>query len=282
MQGPKNKFSHMVGRQPSQSHVGGGAGSATEADFVVRFGTAVNSSLSDRSGAVQYSIAGIAGLDFTPGEDPSIPLDDDAAAEATDNAELYSAPGIIGRPLPPRNIDGTEFHMDVICVQTVDGLVPIAYRDLRLAMAGDAAPGEGVLAFVGYGGGFHSMTPVEAGADPAGGGTIHVIYCPYDFDSSGVAQKAHSIILDPTPGNESIIMSHANGLAITMSDQDKKALLLKNAAGDATIRVDDDGVTITAVQIVLSGGVIVGEPALAVPLLAGPASPPSTKFYVSP
>lgn len=278
---PKDRFSHMMGRQPTQHQVGGGAGSATEADFVVRFGTAVNSSLSQRTGAVQYSIAGIAGLDFTPGEDPSIPLDDDAEAEATENAEQYSAPGIIGRPLPPRNVAGTELHMDVICVQTVDGLVPIAYRDLRLKMAGDA-PGEGVLAFVGYGGGFHSMTPVESGQDPAGGGTIHVIYCPYEFDADGVAQKAHSIILDPTPGNESIIMSHANGLAITMSDDGDKALLLKNAAGDATLRLDDNGITLTATQIVLSGGVIVGEPALAVPLLAGPASPPSSKFFVSP
>ena len=227
-------------------------------------------------------MAGIAGLDFTPGEDPTVPLDDDAAAEVTDDAETYTAPGIVGRPLPPRNVNGVEMHMDVVCMQTADGLVPVGYRDLRLKMAGGAAPGEGVLAFVGYGGGFHSMTPVGAGADPAGGGTIHVLYCPYDFDGNGNAQKAHSVILDPTPGNESIIIAHANGLAITMSDDGNKALLLKNAAGDATIRVDDIGVTITAKQIVLSGGVIVGEPALAVPLAAGPASPGSTKFYVSP
>jgi len=267
---------------PSGVNVGGGSSSSTESDFVMRFATAVSSSLSERTGAVQYSIAGIAGLDFTIGEEPSIVLDDDIEAEVTDNAEQYSAPGIIGRPLPPRTVDGDELHMDVVCVQTVEGIVPIAYRDLRLAMAGDAAPGEGVLAFVGYGGGFHSMTPVESGADPAGGGTIHVIYCPYAFDGDGVAQKAHSIILDPTPGNESIMIAHANGLAITMSNEDKKALLLKNASGDATLRLDDDGVTITAVQIVLSGGVIVGEPVFAVPLLAGPASPPSTKFYVSP
>lgn len=277
-----NKFGYTGPVQPSQEKVGGGASSSTEADSVLRFGTAVSSSLSDRNAAVQYSVTGIAGFDFTIGEEPTIPLDDDTAAEATEDAEPYTSPGIVGRPLPPRTVDGQDLHMDVVCVQTVDGLVPVGYRDLRLAMAGDSAPGEGVLAFVGYGGGFHSMTPVESGADPAGGGTIHVIYCPYDFDADGVAQKAHSMILDPTPGNESIMITHANGLAITMSDQDKKALLLKNAAGDATLRLDDDGVTITAQTIVLSGGVITGDPATAVPLLAGPASPPSTKFYVSP
>jgi hypothetical protein len=68
-------------------------------------------------------------------------------------------------------------------------------------------------------------------------------------------------------------------MAITMFD---KALVMKNAAGDATITLNAEGVTITAKQIVLSGGVIVGEPASAVPLLAGAASPPSTKFWVSP
>ncbi len=278
----KGPFGNMVPPQTSAQQRGGGAESSVPADAVLRIATAVNSSLSERTGAVQYSVAGIAGLDFEIGGDPTIPLDDDAETETTDDAEQFSAPGIIGRPLPPRTIDGVDQHMDVVCVLTADGLVPISYRDLRLQMGGDAAPGEGVLAFVGYGGGFHSMTPVETGEDPAGGGTIHVLYCPYDFDSDGVAQKAHTIILDPTSGNESIMIAHANGLAITFSDQDKKALLLKNAAGDATLRLDDDGVTITAAQIVLSGGVITGDPATAVPLLAGIASPPSTKFLVSP
>ncbi len=277
---------NSVPGQRSADQRGGGATSQTESDFVVRFSTAESSSLHTQTGGVQYSIVGILGFEGEAGSPANIAFDNGIAAEGTNDAEVYGSPGIIGRPLPPRVVNGDELHMDVICVQTVEGLVPIATRDLRLQMAGDSAPGEGVLAFVGYGGGFHSMTPVQdpspGGTDPAGGGTLHVIYCPFAFDSNGVAQKAHSIILDPTEGNESIIIAHANGLAITMSDDDKKALLLKNAAGDATIRVDDDGVTITATNIVLSGGVVVGEPLLAVPLLAGPASPPSSKFFVSP
>lgn len=278
----RGKFSNMVPSQPAAGSVGGGASSSTASDFVMRFATAQSSSIHRQTGSVQYSVTGIIGFNGEAGSEADLAYDDGVAAEGTNDAEIYTAPGIVGRPLPPRVIDGEEMHMDVVCVQTVEGLVPVAYRDLRLAMAGDAAPGEGVLAFVGYGGGFHSMTPVESGADPAGGGTIHVIYCPYDFDSDGVAQKAHSIILDPTAGNESIMITHANGLAVTMSDEDKRALLLKNADGDATLRLDDDGITLTATTIVLSGGVIIGEPALAVPLLPGPASPGSTKLFVSP
>lgn len=275
-------FSHHSQKLPPTSDKAGGASSSTETDFVIRFAQVVNSSLHSQTGMVQYSITGIAGIKDGIGIDPTIPLADDTLAESIDDAEMYAAPGIVGRPLPPRTINGVETHMDVACIQTYDGLVPIGYRDTRLAMAGTAAPGEGVLAFVGYGGGFFSQTPVSSGQDPAGGGTILVLYCPFDFDSDGIGQKAHSIILDPTPGNESILISHANGLAITMSDQDDKALLLKNASGDASLRLDDNGITLTATQIVLSGGVIVGEPALAVPLLPGAASPPSTKFYVSP
>lgn len=276
-----SKFTNSAAPQRGAAQ-GGGAESSTESDFVVRFATAEQSSLNSETGAVQYSVTGIIGLNGSAGDEASLAFNDLTAAEGTNDAEFYSAPGIIGRPLPPRVIKGEELHMDVVCIQTVDGLTPISYRDLRLAMAGDSAPGEGVLAFVGYGGGFHSMTPVKVGSDPAGGGTLHVVYCPYDFNAEGVAQKAHSIIMDPTSGNESIMIAHANGLAITMSNEDKKALLLKNASGDATFRLDDDGITMTAKQIVMSGGVIVGEPLLAVPLLAGAASPPSSKLFVSP
>jgi hypothetical protein len=270
-----NKFGHHG------SHAPPGADSSTVADFVVRFSTAESSSLHD-NGTVQYSIVGIMGFDGVAGEAAEVAFDNGIAAEGTNDAEVYTSPGMVGRPLPPRSIDGRIEHMDVICVQTVEGLVPIAYRDVRLQMAGDAAPGEGVLAFVGYGGGFFSQTPVEIGVDPAGGGTIQVMYCPYDFDENGVAQKAHTMIMDPTEGNQSIMLVHGNGLALTMSDEGDRAILMKNVAGDATFRLDDEGCTITAANIVLSGGVIIGEPLLATPMLAGIATLPSTKLSYSP
>lgn len=263
---------------PSAASVGGGAAASTEADFVVQFSDAVNSAISSRTGMVQLSVTGIAGFDYATGK---VPLSDDQAAEATEDAPQFSAPGIVGRPLPPQNVRGVDLRMNVMCLRTSDGLVPFAYRDLRWTMGG-SGPGAGMLAFVGYGGGFFSQSAVAAGNNPAGGGTLQVIYCPFARNADGVPQKAHAIILDPTAGNESVQMMHANGLAITMSDQGKKALLMKNAAGDATFRLDDDGVTITAQRIVLSGGVIVGEPASAVPLLPGAASPGSSKLWVSP
>jgi len=258
----------------------GGASTSSPSDFVVEFARVMKSSLADGNNAVQWSIEGVQGFDLT---DPTNPKakGGDGDGSGIENAEQFSALGVIGRPLPPSDVQGINEHAEVCCIKTVDGLVPISTRDTRLRMQGNG-PGEGTLAFVGYGGGFHSTTPVAKGSDPAGGGTIHVLYCPYDFDNNGIAQKAHTITMDPTPGNESIIIAHAEGMAITMGDDGKKELLLKNAAGDATFRLDDDGITMTATQIVMSGGVIIGDPLTAVPLLPGPASPGSTKLFVSP
>ncbi|TDI91267.1 MAG: hypothetical protein E2O75_04995 [Chloroflexi bacterium] len=244
------------------------------ADFIIEFSHVVTSSLHPTTNALQYSVPGIGEMSQDDGG--SINNDPDIG-EGTNDAEVFGQAAVLVRPLPPEIIDGQVFHLEVACIRETDGLVPIATRDLRLKMPG-AAPNEGTVAFVGYGGGFLSHSAVDSGA----GGTISVMYCPYDFDADGNAQKAHSITLDPTSGNESIIIAHANGLAVTMDDQDKHAIVLKNTDGSASLRVDDDGVTLTGAQIVLNGTVIVGSNLTAVPLLAGPASPPSSKLFVSP
>ncbi len=265
---------HFGGQRHGAPSAGdrGGATTPVDSDLTIRFGRVLSSSLSTRTGAVELNVVGIAGVNPDGTISP-----DSALAEGVPNAEEFGGLGLVGRPLPPSQERLGIQHLEVACVVTSDGLVPVAYRDLRLKMTGNA-PTEGQLAFVGYGGGFVSHTPVNKGK----GGTITITYCPYDFDAQGNPQKAHTLILDPTEGNQAVMLVHGDGMAITMSGEGNKALLLKNAAGDATFRLDDDGITMTAKQIVLSGGVIVGEPASAVPLLAGVASPPSSKFWVSP
>jgi hypothetical protein len=256
-------------------------GSQVVADWVIQFGKVLGSSIAESAGGtskpVQYHVVGISGWDLT-GDEPAID-EEDTSAEVSPEADVYSALGVTGRPLQPDITGDASEHAEVVCIRSADGLTPIAVRDVRLRMGGNA-PNEGTVALVGYGGGYHSISPVDN--TDLSKGAIQVIYCPYDFNAAGVAQKAHAITLDPTPGNESISLVHGEGMAITMSGAGKKALMLNNAAGDATFRLDDDGITMTAVTIVCSGGVIVGEPITAVPLLAGAASPASTKFYVSP
>ncbi len=239
-----------------------GGGSQAPIDYVMQLGTVEGSSMrqapdTGKNVGVLFNVAGIDGI-----EDGSI-------GEAND-ADVYGALGIVSRPLPPKDGKAAE----VVCMRTADGLVPIAAKDSRLKMPGEA-PHAGTVALVGYGGGFHSMDPVNDGQD----GTIHVIYCPFDFDDDGNAQKAHSIILDPSSGNESITIAHAGGMAVMLFD-DK--LILKSKTGLSSLTIDDTGIQLSAPKIVLAGGVVVGNTAAAVPLLAGPASPPSTLFFVSP
>jgi hypothetical protein len=143
-------------------------------------------------------------------------------------------------------------------------------------MGGDG-PGEGTIAFVGYGGGFHSMSPADGDPD---NGTIHVVYCPYDFNASGVAQKAHSIVLDPSSGNESISIVHAEGQSIIMTDDG--TVQMRSPDGQSYLQVKDGEVAIGAGKITLNGTVFVGNPLTGVPLLQGLLSPPCPRLFVSP
>lgn len=251
----------------------GGSNLSSDYTFYI---THSESSSVDDSG-VFFSVVGVGKVDFS-GDIPSI-LSDVNLGEVDNEARVYGSLGIQSRPLPPQVISGKDYFNEIICIREADELIPIASRDARIKMNGNA-PNEGTISLVGYGGGFLSMSPVDN--DDLTKGTISVLYIPYDFNSAGVAQKAHSITIDPTSGNESISIIHAEGMGITMLNDSKKSLVMKNASGDATFRLDDDGITMTAQTIVLSGGVIVGEPLLATPLLAGAASQASTKFFLSP
>jgi hypothetical protein len=232
-------------------------------DNVVQFASVIASSLKKNSANetvdVLYHVEGIEGIE------------EDGLGERNE-AGIWAALGIVSRPLGP---DDDGKNAEVVCLRTADGLIPIATKDTRLRMQG-SGPHEGTVALVGYGGGFHSLDPV--GGDPQKG-TIHVIYCPYNFNSAGVAQKAHVITLDPTSGNESITIVHAEGMAITMSKD--KEILLKNATGSSTLTMGPNGITVTG-QINLVGGVVIGNPLTALPLLAGVASPPCSTLFVSP
>lgn len=255
-------------------------GSQMLADLVIQFAKVVSSSLATpatggAARAVQYAIAGIGDAEGLEGGEGII-LTDDNAGERTEDGDVFGQIGIIARPLPPTTSGALSEHAEVVCVRTADGLVPVATRDVRLRMFGNA-PNEGAVALVGYGGSYHAIAPVDN--DDLTKGAIHTIYCPYDFNSSGVAQKAHTITIDPTSGNESISIVHAEGTAITMSAN--KEILLKNSTGSSYIMLDDGGITMTG-QINLSGSVVIGNPAAAVPLLAGAASPPCSTLFVSP
>jgi hypothetical protein len=264
-----------------------GQGSRVMADMVVQIAKVLGSSIAESASGdkkpVQYHVIGVPGMDFT-GPEPVID-EDEANSEVSEEADAFVALGVVSRPLPPSTDGGSDEHTEVVCLRQADGLLPIAVRDVRLRMGGNA-PNEGTIALVGYAGGYHSISPVDN--DDLDKGAIQIVYCPYDF-SGGVAQKAHVITLDPTSGNESISLVHADGQAIFLQNDGSVQLQTDGVpAGtgstlqQSSIKLEPGKITLQADQIVNNGSVYVGDPLLGVPLLAGVLSAPCPRFFVAP
>lgn len=215
-------------------------------DDVFAFLKVVSSAVSDATRAVLLGSEGLGGEDI--------------------GQEMFSALGMIGRPKPPEG----EAHTESIAARRGDGYAHIAYRDRRLQEK-FPNPKEGEMAWVHYGGGFHSMSPGPNGE------TIHVLYVPYDFDGQGGPQKAHSIQIDPVSGLVS--MTHGSGHTVALRDGE----IMIRADGSTFLSVKPGEVLVNSAKIMLKGNVYLGAAAdTGVPLLAGLASPPSPSVFVSP
>lgn len=246
---------------------------------VLEFCKVIASSVGGTHAAALYNLTGIGG--FALDADGEITGDDesDEGGEQAHEQECFQALGVIGRPLPPE----ADLFAEAICARTEDGLVPFAFRDLRLHRSINPSgtpttPAEGQLMFVGYGGAFlsHAMTAANTGSKR---GNVSTLYCPHDFDASGVPQKAHAITLDGSSGNRSISIVHSSGAVFTLTDN--AITWMVDAATFATMRPGE--LTLNAAKILLKGNCYLGAQAeVGLPLLAGPASPPSPSVFVSP
>lgn len=242
-------------------------------NHVVEFCQVIASSVGGKNGAVLYNVAGIGGFE-----------EGDADSEQAHEQVGYQALGVVSRPLPR---DGDLF-LEALAVRTDDGLLPFAFRDLRLHRAlnpsGTATtPHEGQTMFAGYGGAFlsHSMMAAASGSKP---GNITTLYVPYDFDAGGVPQKAHAIIINPTEGNSSISLVHADGVFLTLSEETGTGPgLVASVGGSTFLRMTDGELTLQAERVLLKGNVYLGRAAEAgVQLFGGPVSPPCPSLFVSP
>lgn len=239
---------------------------------VIDFCRVVASSLGSDNRATLYNVAGIAGFD---GEDDG---------EQANDQEVFSALGVVSRPLPPEG----DLFAEAIAARGEDGLLPFAMRDLRIHRAinagGSSAPAEGQTMFAGYGGGFlsHGLTAGNSGSKRA---SVTTIYVPYAFDGDGAPTKAHAIVIDPTEGNSSIQLIHGDGVFFTLTeDAGNGSPGIVWATDDATFgRAGGGEFVVQAEKITLKGNVYVGAQAdTGLPLLAGPSSPPCPSFFVSP
>lgn len=204
--------------------------------------------------------------------------DGDDAGEQAAGQVAYGPLGILGRPLPPEG----PLYAEALAARVDGGLSPIAWRDMRINNAvNPGAPGTpalGQLMFAGYGGAFlsHALTAAAVGSRKA---NISTWYVPFDFDAGGVPAKAHVISIDPTPGNSSISLVHADGVFFSLTSDG-----ITWAVDNATFGSIKAGeVLIQASRIMLKGNCYLGaQPEVGAPLLGGPISPPSPSIFVSP
>jgi hypothetical protein len=249
-------------------------------DQVVAFVRVLSSELLGTHFEPVYSGASIG--DFG---DFGAPDDSDETGEAMRRQPGFGALGIIGRPLAPSG----GILAEAIALRVDDGLQPLAWRDLRINRAlnpggSGGTPAEGQLLFAGYGGAFlsHALTAADVGSARA---NISTWYVPFDFDAGGVPQKAHVISIDPTPGNSSISLVHADGVRIDLTEDAGAGSpgLVASIDGATFLRFSGGELSIQAERILLKGNCYVGRAAEAgLPLLAGAASPPCPSLFVSP
>jgi hypothetical protein len=99
------------------------------------------------------------------------------------------------------------------------------------------------------------------------------VYVPYGFSGTGtdgLPSKAMSIAVNVrTPGAESVEIVHGSGMSVTMLAGGKNSVVVKNAAGDAYVEVNDDGITVNG-NMKVNGAVEMANPTAAVPLVLGP------------
>lgn len=258
-------------------------------DSVVEFVKVVASEVAGPSHAVLHNVSGAPAFRFdataAEGREEVTVDEDDSAGEQATSQSAYQALGVVARPLAP-DADG---YAEAAALRTSDGLETIAYRDLRLNQSlnptgAGTAPAEGQVMVVGYGGAFlsHRLTDVDTGTKR---GNVTTIYVPHDFDADGVPQKAHAIVVDPTPGNSSIHLAHADGAFLALTeDVGTGEHGITMAVGDESFcRLSESELVLQAPRIMLKGVVSLGAQAEAgVPLLAGAASPPCPSLFVSP
>lgn len=172
-------------------------------------------------------------------------------------APMWGQYGFASRPADPTTADTVTAPAGAcMAIYYVDGNQKrvLLTRDNRfIENIGDLQPG-GAVQFNDTGS-FHQIQ---------GGSGLQILYVPFDRDSNGVAQKAHSISMDPASGNEHIAIVHAKGHCLILN-QDGNALL-KSANGEHCIGVDDNGIVMSGLMQLL-GGIAAGDTSLAQPVM---------------
>lgn len=219
----------------------------SEIDGVIAFCKVAASTLGKGAGSVLLNLRA-----FSDGDA------DDSTAETSSEETSYAGVGLISNPRPA----DAAGHAEAVALRAEDGLPTIALRDLRITKArGPIA--KGAVSLAGYGGAFLTIDDAASGT-----GSVVTLYVPFEHDGAGVPAKAHVLTIDSTPGNEGIVLAHADGHALLLTPEGK--VLLKNKAGDAFLSIEEEGLVFSG-DLKVTNNLLAGSAPAVQPLLVSVA-----------
>lgn len=243
-------------------------------DWVLGFVTVAGSSVDNETSATLITTSGVGTFNFDEGDTEL----DDEKGERGDDQEMFGSLGVLGRPQDPETIGGKDYRAEAVAARTADGLVPMSWRDLRLDRFFPNGLPKGAIRMVGYGGAFSGFDVKEGTSGASTENFATVAYVPYEY-SGGVAQKAHSIFVDPDPAN-GITLTHGTGWQVALTEE---GIMMRTPDAETFFQLKEGEFNVAAAKIFLKGACYVGAAAEAgIPLLPGPASPPCPSLFLSP
>jgi hypothetical protein len=165
---------------------------------------------------------------------------------------LHSPYGLLGRPPDPDDKGACK----ALTAREGDQDHAIATVDLRV-LKKLPRPKKGGSVQFGSDGGFGSFDPEEH---------TWTLYIPVEFDSTGTPTKAHLYqIGKDTNGLRCVTLLHSDGQGLSMLSGGKRSAVLKNAASNVYIEVNDEGIVLNG-KVTIKGGLKSDEGAGVVPL----------------
>ena len=174
-----------------------------------------------------------------------------AGGEADKGAPIFGALGVVSRPLDA-DADGAA---EALCARASDGLPVMALRDLRIDKSAAVPLAKGTVRLAGYRG-----ATVSIAVAPSGTGSIVTLYVPFEHGADGAPTKAHVLTMDPTSGQEAVVLAAASGAALTLAKDGSTTC--RSGNGENFVSITNDGVTFSGDLRMPNSNLVVGDPSL--------------------
>lgn len=171
--------------------------------------------------------------------------------ETDTEAPIHGALGVVSRPLDPDENGAAE----AVCARSSDGLPVVAMKDLRIEQQSAVPLAKGTVRLAGYRGAAVSVSVAQSGT-----GSAITLYVPFEHDGGGTPTKAHVLTMDPTSGQENVVLGAASGAALVLAKDGSTTC--RSGNGENFVSITNDGVTFSGDLRMPNSNLVVGDPSL--------------------